>query len=101
MKTIKKQGRQGDVLLTRVASIPEGGKVLPTKVVAVGEATGHNHVLGGNALLIALEDDIFARMTVASPLVHEEHSALVFEEGSWGVSHQYEYTPQEVPQVRD
>ena len=49
MKRVQNQGRQGDVLLTRVDFLPGLCREIPPVegniVLAYGEATGHSHAL--------------------------------------------------------
>jgi hypothetical protein len=92
MKRVRDQGRQGDVLLTRVAGLPGLCAELPSGddkiVLAQGEMTGHAHAMpSANARLF----DHYGRMYVevtgpeAQPLVHEEHETLLLEPGLYAV----------------
>lgn len=89
--------RQGDVLLARVPSIPEGaqqerrtGRI----VLAEGEATGHAHAIhepdarsywhGGQRYLLTRS---------RAQLVHEEHAAIDVPAGAWRIVQQREYEP--------
>jgi len=51
MKTFKQQAAQGDLLIKRVSELPKGLKEIESKVVALGEATGHHHFVHGNVRL--------------------------------------------------
>jgi hypothetical protein len=93
--------RQGDVLLKKVSSIPEGAKHEETKIVAYGEATGHHHKLVGVAEVYSLEDQLFATIGEGVQIVHQEHAPLAVEEGIYEIRIQREYTPQGVRQVMD
>jgi hypothetical protein len=88
--------RQGDVLLVAVDEIPadatlvarEGGRV----VLALGEATGHAHVIRsvGTALL-KREDQRYIRASAPAILDHEEHAAIEIPPGNYRVVIQREY----------
>lgn len=93
--------RQGDVLFVPVLSIPEGAKHEDTKIVAYGEATGHNHKLVGVAEVYSLEDQLFATVGEGVQVVHQEHAPLAIEEGIYEIRIQREYTPQGIRQVMD
>jgi hypothetical protein len=92
--------RQGDVLIRRVAELPENltqiapeGKGL---VLAHGEATGHAHVV--NPELATLyrngEARMFLNVALAGCFVtHDEHAAIAIEPGTYEVIRQREYSP--------
>jgi hypothetical protein len=96
--------RQGDILLVRVAAgvsfsgrsvSPEGGRL----ILARGEVTGHQHsVASADAELVESEaEGVFLRIMAATPLVHQEHGAIVLEPGVYRVQRQREYEPGELP----
>lgn len=94
------QYAQGDCLFTKGA-MPAGAK--PSKeprIVARGEATGHNHVLDGDATLFT--DDAGRDWVVVGEnggaVVHTsgqppEHEVVIFEPGEWLVDRQVEPDP--------
>lgn len=83
--------RQGDVLLIKVAEIPESAK--PVKrdngrlVLAHGEATGHAHVIDSPpeeaVLLTDKENRRFLNLVRDSVLKHEEHTNLHVPAGKY------------------
>ena len=96
--------RQGDVLLTTVASVPEGAKKLPHCTLAEGEFTGHSHRVAekGVAELYELNGALFLDVTAESAtVVHDEHGPVTLRRGTYRVTRQREYTPREVINVRD
>jgi hypothetical protein len=106
MEKIKGQYRQGDVLIEHVpdGTIPAEAKVRKTTIVALGEATGHNHAFATNmgAQVLEVGDNIFARLVVATPLTHQEHGVIeVMEVGEEVITIQREYTPAEIRRVQD
>jgi len=93
--------RQGDVLFIPVEEIPQGAQFEETRIVAYGEATGHNHKLIGTAEVYSLEGQLFAKAGSDVTVVHQEHAPLAIEEGLYEIRIQREYTPQGVRQVMD
>jgi hypothetical protein len=94
--------RQGDVLLTAVASIPpraEGVRRDRGRVVlAYGEATGHAHAItdaGAELLQDPLTGDLFVRVDDpgGAALAHEEHATITLPPGAYRVVRQREYLP--------
>ena len=100
------QFRQGDVLITRLTSVPsafgprrprEAGRV----VLAYGEVTGHAHAIADtlDAPAAAIYDDPTATdgsfvLLVESDtgLVHEEHGRIDLPVGAYHVTRQREFT---------
>ena len=100
--------RQGDILLVRVHAIPDGGRAVEAEdgrlILARGEVTGHHHsVAVADAELVDVEArGVFLRIMEATPLVHQEHAAIVLAPGAYEVRRQREYEPGELPrQVAD
>ena len=107
------QFRQGDVLLVKVASIPDGfksrkgGKV----ILAYGEVSGHHHrfecgnvtaffkegddltMSGGGTSLRGSRTDVeyISVPKAGASLVHEEHDAISVGEGAYRVIRQREF----------
>jgi hypothetical protein len=99
------QYRQGDVLLERVEHDVKGKKIRATKkrhILAHGEATGHAHTVDADcAELVEFEGNRFLRVAAATQLVHQEHAAIDLEPGTYRVSRQLEYSPEEIRRVLD
>lgn len=102
------QIRQGDVLLTRVkGERPSGLTKVPAEhgrtVLAHGEVTGHAHTLPAeDATLFGPSEDAFW-LTVErdSELTHQEHAAIAIPAGTYRVTRQREYSPEEIRNVAD
>jgi hypothetical protein len=111
--------RQGDVLLRKVADIPEGARELKrdqhrAHVVAYGERTGHMHrfternvcaftKLEGNEvefLLVNGGSGATLRHELASG-TKAEHDPITLPDGAYECAAQVEYTPAELVRVRD
>lgn len=107
MKAIQRQYRQGDVLITPVATIPASAKPTTTRkrlVVAEGEATGHCHAIDFTAKQMQTFRDgeqLYIRVLQPVVLTHQEHSAATIEPGDYMVVRQVETWLDEVRQVAD
>lgn len=100
--------RQGDVLIRRVAKLPnvveaierENGRV----VLAHGELTGHAHAINDKGVRL-LQDPSKARFIEVTDdtvsLVHEEHSTVSIPKGFYRVLRQTEYAPEALRNVAD
>jgi hypothetical protein len=92
--------RQGDVLVRRVATIPDGVHEVAREdgriVLAHGEATGHAHAISAPlseaTLLDAGREQRFLRLIRDVDLQHEEHAAIRLPAGLYQVIRQREWT---------
>jgi hypothetical protein len=108
---MKKQYRQGDVLLIRIAKgelptqcktvQPQGGR----HVLASGEATGHHHSVTASsttALLAGPNEQMFFLVREGEALLeHQEHDLCKLPKGNYRVIIQREYSPQNIRRVQD
>lgn len=89
--------RQGDVLLVPVPAALgwEDPVTNGRAVLALGEATGHAHVLEAPGVRLTI--GVRGRFVVVPPggasLVHEEHGRIAIPEGAYRVVIQREYDP--------
>jgi hypothetical protein len=101
------QFRQGDVMLTRVNSIPKGGKRVARDngriVLAYGEVTGHAHAIADEEVtLLEVDGGIrYLDVQMEAFLRHEEHGAIALAPGKYKVTRQREYTPEAIRNVAD
>ena len=101
--------RQGDVLVSRVASIPANAKPQQRDngrvILAYGEVTGHAHQIADpdavGAELTVAESATFLRLTKKAQLVHEEHATINIPPGTYRVVHQREWSYGENIRVAD
>lgn len=107
IKLIQNDGQQGDVLLQRLETMPEGEqKVIARKrlIVAHGES-GHSHVIeDDDAELIQIGERILLKLTHEATIVHEEHKPIRIAPGIWDVTgrvQEYDYFAQMQRQVID
>jgi len=113
--TKQQQFRQGDVLIERVASMPDVAmtevKTEGRVVLAYGEVTGHAHAIYPKAdvLPAKLWDagvERFLQVMEATAIQHEEHGAISLEPGVYRISKfgdgtQREYHPEEIRRIAD
>ena len=98
--------RQGDVLIKKVRSIPNGLKREEPEeriVLAYGEVTGHAHAIHEleNVDVFVGDGRMYLRVKDHVTLWHEEHSAIVLPPGNYERVIQREYQPDQIRQVMD
>ena len=92
--------RQGDLLITKVNSIPQGAVKQNNRILAEGEATGHMHEL--NKGTVYEESGIlYFKIEEPATLNHPEHKPVAFDPGEYKVVRQREYEPRSWRYVRD
>lgn len=93
--------RQGDVLLVKIKSMPEGLKQ-KSNVLAFGEVTGHNHRLVGGLVFADRDGKQFCKLESEGVLEHEDHAHISIPKGVYEVRLQREFDILEgVRQVMD
>jgi hypothetical protein len=108
-----KQYRQGDLLLVKDGK-PWGMnemKVRPSKVLLLGEATGHAHKFADNEDVEILDGETgfrdnvrtatWLRVKKEAKLVHDEHKAIVIPIGYYRVVRQREFDGTETRFIAD
>ena len=106
MKTFRKIAAQGDVMFIKIAKLPNGVEVVLPKngknIVAHSE-TGHHHTMvAERTKMYRLPEEIYECFLVVgeggADLVHERgfdtHETIHFDEGTYRVRRQREYTPE-------
>jgi len=98
-----KQHRQGDTLLVKVRKPTTPGEPIARGriVIALGETTGHAHVITGEVAEFMVDGQRMIWVEAPVPYVHDEHTAHTIEPGWYVVPTQVEYTPAEVRRVMD
>lgn len=99
--------RQGDVLIERIASIPDDVQPVPLEdgriVLAHGEVTGHAHAIKSRTCRLTVKG-LERFLTVGkcgAVLRHEEHDAVTLPPGAYRVEVQREYSPEAIRNVAD
>lgn len=112
---MKKQitGHQGDVQFRTVKSIPKEAKSISFKPLALGEHSGHQHILTGDVQLFEVDNTIFAQIGKGKGRlqhIHEsnfkdsmlgsikeiekaDHDSILLEEGCYEFWIQNQYNP--------
>jgi hypothetical protein len=93
--------RQGDVLITRIARLPEGMNERQSKIILAGEGTRHAHRLLQGRVLEDERGALFLEVLQHTHVVHEEHNPLTLEPGYYQIIRQREYTPEAIRNVED
>lgn len=109
-KTIR--GHQGDVQFKSLSKLPEGAKKIEQKPIALGEHSGHEHIITGDVELFERNGKIYAAVGSDGAMlqhVHEskfngnfktkkvieraDHKAVPFEPGVYEFFIQNAYNP--------
>jgi hypothetical protein len=103
--------RQGDVGITRVASLPVAATPVTNQnriVLAYGEVTGHAHALAADEaqeFTFADAGGIVRRFLQVfekgATVRHEEHAPIPLPPGFYEITQQREYTPEAIRNVAD
>ena len=94
--------RQGDLLIIKVSSIPQGAQRQKSLILAEGEATGHKHALTAGEVY-EKDGQLFFKVTDETKVIltHPEHHPITFTPGEYRVIRQKEYQPGEWRYVED
>lgn len=104
MKTL----RHGDLIFTKVSSLPNGAvKTLTASslVVQEGEHTGHKHVAVAKRPITeySAQGVRYFRFDAPAKITHPEHKELTFEPGIYQLTpeREYDYFTEKINEVRD
>jgi len=96
--------RHGDVLISRVPTLPRNPQRLEGVTLALGEFSGHSHRIeeAGAARMWAAGGQKFLEVILErATLVHEEHRAIALPQGLYRFWMQREYSPEMSRWVED
>lgn len=95
------QYRQGDLLIEKV-NVSVNGKKVRKVTLALGEVTGHSHVMVCDRdMEVNTEDaEVAERLihtTATATITHQEHSTITVPPGTYRITRQREWTDAEEP----
>ena len=88
--------RHGDLRIDRVESMPSGELKKEPIALALGEVTGHKHLLKTRPSGVEIANHngaTYFRVTEVTPLVHEEHTVTEFVPGIYRMTFEVDYNP--------
>tara|TARA_B100000315_G_C14458353_1_gene532525 strand:+ start:123 stop:437 length:315 start_codon:yes stop_codon:yes gene_type:complete len=101
-KRIRNGYRHGDILVIGVNRIPKEARPLNHLELAKGEATGHAHIVNGEATLYERNRILYLKVhNNDAYLRHEEHKAINLPIGNYKIKKQREYKPERWIEVVD
>jgi hypothetical protein len=110
MITIQRQAAQGDILLSRVTSLPTSNLIeappVAGQLILARSSTAHHHVVVGEARLYR-EDDLTSYLVAEEEVEvvhlrpHDTHETLRLGAGVWEVRRQREWVPAGWRRVED
>ena len=114
MKTFCKQAAQGDVLITKIAKLPDGLKptsAVDGRFIVAHSETGHSHIVaerpgiqfyeGLDPLVAYLQVIDAVEVTLEHERTFDTHEALLIPGGTYEIRRQQEYTPEGWRRVAD
>ncbi|MGK7931120.1 MAG: hypothetical protein AB4041_06770 [Microcystaceae cyanobacterium] len=96
--------RHGDVLLKRIADLPQSCQSKEGTTLAHGEVTGHRHRIQQSNAVQLWEKNRTLYLEIIEPsatLIHEEHNSIELPQGIYQVWKQREYRPDAYVEVED
>lgn len=98
-----KMFRQGDVLIERIAKLPQASQKQNGRVIlAHGEATGHAHEIDMDAADAWKNGEaLTVRVKQSSAVKHQEHAPIPLKRGNYKITRQREYSPEAIRNVAD
>lgn len=102
----QKTAQQGDVILRRINSIPNGAKkIADTKLMlAEGEVSNHYHgITQLGSEMFQLDNRVFIKLAEPATITHQEHKPVHLEPGIWEVGRvqEFDYLSMMARTVRD
>ena len=114
MKTFCKQAAQGDVLITKIAKLPDGLKpasAVDGRFIVAHSETGHSHTVaerpgvhffeGPDPAIAYLQVIDAVEVTLEHERTFDTHESLLLKGGTYEVRRQQEYTPSGWRRVAD
>lgn len=83
--------QQGDILFKEATFKLKGLKEVKSRIIKLGSASGHAHVLKGGKLLMDSKDNMFILADDKTYADHDEHKPIKLQKGKYSVSVVLEY----------
>ncbi len=93
--------RQGDILLISVPHLPTGCRKTRSKIILLGELTGHSHRITKGTVYHYGSDQIYVQIDAPASIIHDEHAPIELPVGLYRVVHQREYIRNQPREVMD
>lgn len=101
--------RNGDILLKTIEKLPDNLKQIfqgKEFTVALGEITGHSHVIVAEPAIEVLEDEKgkrYIKINGEAEIKHQEHKTIKLKSGMYVIIHEQEFSPFDelINQVKD
>lgn len=96
--------RQGDQLFREVTGLDLSEatrQVVTGYVVALGEVTGHAHVIEQEVTVLTWQGGRYVSSAEPVTVTHEEHAPVTIPAGTFQIVQQQQYTPEEVRPIID
>lgn len=74
-KTKSVKGHQGDVQFKELSGLPKGAKRIGNKPIALGEHSGHEHILTGDVKLFEFKGTIYAAVGNDGAMLQHVHES--------------------------
>lgn len=94
IKTARNNAQQGDVIMRRLESIPEGAakQIGKNRLVLAHGESGHSHVIEDDeAELVEIGGRMILNLVKAATVTHEEHGSIKLDPGIWEIGRVKEY----------
>ncbi len=94
--------RQGDLRFVKVRSLPKDAVRVDNPILALGEVTGHAHVVKEGLVYVLPNGNVYVESPLGETLVvHDEHAPIRLEKGFYRLFRQREYNSGEIRRVQD
>lgn len=90
--------RQGDILIVKIKSLPNGLRIKEDGIILRGETTGHAHKISNGLVYTSPYGEVYIQAEEGAELSHEEHKTIYLEKENYKVIRQREYVSEEEEQ---
>ncbi len=99
--------RQGDIYITRIASVPKDARVINDRQLAPGTSQGSRHVVSGAVTVVARINEQsplqgpFLKSSTDFIVEHPEHGHIQLPAGDYSCTYQRDFGSEELARIRD